>query len=67
VTSLGLAEFYVNSGIDDILITSEIYGKSKIARLCALSKYGNITVGVDNLENARQLSEAALTHKRSSM
>jgi len=62
MTSLGLAEFYVNSGIDDILVTSEIYGKNKIASLCGLSKHSNITVGVDNLENVRQLSNAALAN-----
>lgn len=59
MTSLGLAEFYVNSGIDDILITAEIYGRSKIAKLCTLSKHSNVTVGVDSIENVRQLSEAA--------
>jgi len=62
-TSLGLAEYYVNSGIDNILITSEICGATKIARLCALSKHSNITVGVDDIENAKQLSEAALSNK----
>jgi 3-hydroxy-D-aspartate aldolase len=62
MTSLGLADFYVNSGIDDILITSEIYGKNKIAKLCALSKLSNVTVGVDNIANVRQLSEAALAN-----
>jgi D-serine deaminase-like pyridoxal phosphate-dependent protein len=60
LTSLGLAELYVRSGIDDILITSEIYGTNKISRLCALSKHADITVAVDNIENVRQISEIAL-------
>jgi len=59
MTSLGLAEFYVRSGIDNILITNEIYGQNKIRRLCALSKHANVTVGVDNIQNATQLSEIA--------
>lgn len=59
MTSLGLAEFYVRSGIDNILITSEISGQNKIRRLCALSRHANVTVGIDNVQNARQLSEIA--------
>ncbi|MEM2111069.1 MAG: alanine racemase [Candidatus Bathyarchaeia archaeon] len=62
MTSFGLAELYVNSGIRDILVTSEIYGKNKIARLCGLSKRSDITVSVDNIENVKQLSDAALAH-----
>jgi len=63
-TSLGLAEFYVKSGIDEILVTAEICGASKIAKLCALSKHADITVSVDDLENIRQLSETALANGR---
>ncbi len=59
MTSLGLAEFYVESGIEDILITTQIYGKNKLNRLCSLSKQGEITVSVDNLKNVEQLSRAA--------
>lgn len=62
MTSFGLAEYYVHCGITKILITSEIYGRNKIRRLCSLSKHADITVGVDNIENVRQLSEAALTN-----
>jgi D-serine deaminase-like pyridoxal phosphate-dependent protein len=62
ITSLGLAEFYVSSGIDDILITNEICGASKIRRLCALSKHSNVTIGVDDIENVRQLSDAAIAN-----
>ena len=60
MTSLGLAEYYVQSGINDILLTSEIYGRGKIEKLCGLSKQANIIASVDNIENVRQLSEAAL-------
>ena len=63
MTSLGLADYYVQSGIDNILITAEIYGKSKIDRLCGLTKQADIIVGVDDLENVRQLSNAALENR----
>ncbi len=62
MTSFGLAEYYVDCGIADILITSEVYGRNKIRRLCSLSKHADVTVGVDNIENARQLSEKALAN-----
>jgi len=60
MTSFGLAEFYVRSGIDDILITSEISDENKVRRLCGLAKHVNVTVGVDNIENVRQISEEAV-------
>jgi len=59
MTSLGLAEYYVQSGIDNILITAEIYGNNKIRRLCSLSRHANVTTSIDNLENARQISDLA--------
>ncbi|MFP3950547.1 MAG: alanine racemase [Candidatus Bathyarchaeia archaeon] len=59
MTSLGLAELYINFGIEDILLTSEIYGANKIRRLCNYSKHGEITVGVDNIDNVRQISNIA--------
>lgn len=62
MTSFSLAELYVNCGFRDILITSEIYGANKIKRLCSLSKRADVTVGVDNLENVKHLSDAALAH-----
>ena len=62
MTSFGLAELYVNFGIKDILVTNEIYGKNKITRLCSYSKHGDLTVGVDNIQNVKQLSNAALVN-----
>jgi len=64
MTSLGLAEYYVDCGITDvpILITNEIYGVNKIKRLCSLSKHAYVTVSVDNIENVRNLSEMALAN-----
>jgi D-serine deaminase-like pyridoxal phosphate-dependent protein len=65
MTSPALAELYVNSGIDDILITREVYGKNKIARLCGLSMHGDITLSVDDVANARQISSIATEGRRS--
>jgi 3-hydroxy-D-aspartate aldolase len=59
MTSFALSEYYVSQGIQDILLTTEICGRSKIQRLCELSNVGDVTVGVDSLENARELSKAA--------
>ena len=61
ITSLGLAEYYVWCGFEDILITNEIYGQNKISRLCALAEHANITATVDNIENATQISKTALS------
>ena len=59
MTSFGLAEYYVNCGFTNILITSEVYGRNKLRRLCNMSKQTEVTVGVDNMENIKQLSEIA--------
>ncbi len=61
MTSPGLVELYVNSGIEDILITRQVYGRSKIARLCGLAKHGAVTMTVDDITNARQISEIGLS------
>ncbi|MGD0175510.1 MAG: alanine racemase [Candidatus Bathyarchaeia archaeon] len=62
MTSFGLAEYYVQSGIDNILITAEIADKNKIRKLCRMSKLANITTTVDNIENVRQISEEAIAN-----
>ena len=59
ITSFGLAELYVKFGIKDILVTSEVTGDNKIRRLCNYSKHGDLTVGVDNYENVRMISNTA--------
>lgn len=61
MTSYGLAEYYASCGFKDILVTSEVTGAGKIARLAGQSRHSDITVGVDNLDNARQLSDAGLS------
>lgn len=53
------AEVMVEGGINDILVTSELPTREKMARLCDLSKRADIKVVVDNTENLRDLSEIA--------
>ncbi len=57
---VGEAEVLVNGGVPDILITSEIVGTSKIGRLAAIAGRSSIRVAVDDADNARELSEAAV-------
>lgn len=57
---VGEAEVLVDGGVNDILITSEIVGSSKIARLAALARNATIKVVVDDAENAREISDAAV-------
>jgi D-serine deaminase-like pyridoxal phosphate-dependent protein len=59
MTSLGLAEYYVQCGISDILVTNEVAGHNKIHRVAALSRQADITVGVDTIENVMNLGDAA--------
>ncbi len=54
------AEFMAASGIKDILIGNQVVGAQKIARLVKLQRISDVMVAVDDLENARQISEQAL-------
>lgn len=56
------AEVMVDGGISDILITSEVPGRDKLARVCALARRADIKVVVDDPRNLRQLSELAAVH-----
>lgn len=56
------AEVMVNGGIDDILITSQVTGRDKIARICDLSKQADVKVAVDNAGNLRDISMVAQGH-----
>jgi D-serine deaminase-like pyridoxal phosphate-dependent protein len=56
---LGEAEVMAAAGIPDILIASQVVGKTKATRLANLCHHADVMVAVDSLENARQLSEAA--------
>jgi len=57
---VGEAEALADGGIPDILIANEIVGPLKIARLVKLARRCRVTVAVDDADNVRQLSEAAV-------
>ncbi|HEU5177561.1 MAG TPA: alanine racemase, partial [Burkholderiales bacterium] len=49
------AEAMVEGGVRDVLVSNEIVGAPKLARLAELSRRAKIGVCVDNAENVRQL------------
>jgi 3-hydroxy-D-aspartate aldolase len=57
---LGEAEVMVDDEIDDILITTEIVGRTKIERLVALAKRAKIAVVVDDAAIAGDISAACV-------
>lgn len=57
---LGEAEVMAAGGIDDILVANQVVGELKVARLVNLRRQADVMVAVDSLENARQISAAAL-------
>jgi len=54
------AEVMVAGGVADVLISNEVVGGPKLARVAALASRARIGVCVDSAENARALSEAAV-------
>ena len=54
------AQVFADAGINDILISNEVVGDKKIARLCELAKSIRVSVCVDRLENASAINAAAL-------
>jgi len=56
VAKLGEAEVMADSGIKDIQIANIITGPDKIKRLVRLNRKLKLTVAVDSIENARELS-----------
>ena len=53
------AEAMVDGGIDDVLVSNEIVGAPKLARLAALAKRARVGVCVDDTANIRDLETAA--------
>ena len=52
------AEAMVEGGVADVLVSNEIVGASKLARLAALAKRARIGVCVDDAQNVRELRAA---------
>ena len=59
VAKLSEAETMFEGGIDNILIANQIVEKNKIGRLISLAKKAYITILIDNLDNAKQISYEA--------
>jgi D-serine deaminase-like pyridoxal phosphate-dependent protein len=58
-SKVGEAEVLVAGGVSGILISSEVVGRAKIARLLALARHAELLVVVDDPGNAADLSAAA--------
>lgn len=56
------AEAMVAGGIPDVLISNQVVGKRKIARLMALAQRGRVSVLVDDATNVAALNDAASQH-----
>jgi D-serine deaminase-like pyridoxal phosphate-dependent protein len=50
------AEALIEGGVRDVLVSNELVGPAKIARLAALSQRAQLGVCVDNLDNLRQIA-----------
>src|SRR3569833_83941 len=61
---LGEAEIMVNAGVDDILISYNLLGEEKMARLGALQAKANMTVAADNSTVVAGLPKAAAASGR---
>jgi 3-hydroxy-D-aspartate aldolase len=53
------AEAMVQGGVRSVLLSNEIVGRRKIARLVGLAREADVAVCVDDAENVRELGEAA--------
>ncbi len=57
------AEAMFAGGIPDVLISNQVVGRRKIARLIALAQRGRVSVLVDDAANVAALNDAAARHK----
>lgn len=64
VQKLGEAEVMADAGINDMLLTFNVVGRTKHERLAALAKRTNIIVVADNTEMLEGLSSAATKAER---
>lgn len=56
---VGEAEVLVAGGVADVLVSNQVVGSRKIARLAALAREARLAVCVDDLRNVAELSGAA--------
>ncbi|MFQ5762030.1 MAG: alanine racemase [Candidatus Bathyarchaeia archaeon] len=60
VAKLSEGEVMEAAGIRDLFISNEIIGAPKIERLIKLARRANVRAGIDSVEGARAMNEAAL-------
>ncbi len=53
------AEAMVDGGIADVLVSNEVVGRAKLARLAELAKRAHVSVCVDDAANAGEVDDAA--------
>src|SRR4051812_44576396 len=56
VAKVGEAEVMLGSGTPDLLVAYPVIGRSKLERLAAVARQTRVTVAVDSVAVARQLS-----------
>ncbi|MFZ0853853.1 MAG: alanine racemase [Hyphomicrobiaceae bacterium] len=56
------AEIMVAGGIDNVLVSNEVAGARKLARLAALAQRAKIGICVDNADNIEEIERAAAGH-----
>jgi D-serine deaminase-like pyridoxal phosphate-dependent protein len=59
---VGEAEALVYGGVDDVLVSNEIVGTSKLHRLASLASQARVAVCADDPGNVRALDEVAASH-----
>jgi len=59
---VGEAEVMVEGGVNDVLVSNQVVGASKIARLAALARTAKISVCVDDAGNAAEIGAAAMSY-----
>ncbi len=64
VAKVGEAEVMANNGLKDIFIANEIVGKEKLQRIRRLSRFIDISFGLDSIAQAEMIERAFATSKK---
>ncbi len=64
VAKVGEAEVMLSAAPEDLLVAYPIIGRRKLERLMAVAERTQVTVAVDSMAAARQLSDAAREHRQ---
>jgi D-serine deaminase-like pyridoxal phosphate-dependent protein len=64
VAKVGEAEVMMHASPDDLLVAYPVIGRRKLERLMVVAERTQVTVALDSVTTARQLSDAAREHRR---